>query len=144
MSEPFVLGRAGAARWVVHTPEDLHGDGYIFTVRTELHEDGMTAVTTATVGSGFDGRETTLAGFLDDLVADWHGWDGSRVWQSMERELTVDARHDRRRHVSLRVTLRPSGPSGDDSAWSATAVFVLEAGEEMSRLAGNLAAWSRL
>ncbi|MEV4274663.1 DUF6228 family protein [Actinoplanes xinjiangensis] len=71
------------------------------------------------------------------------GWNGGRVWQWMERELTVETKHDRRRYVSLGVTLRPSGPGGDDSGWSATAVFVLEAGAEMSRLAGDLAHWSR-
>ncbi|GIE79046.1 hypothetical protein Aph02nite_49960 [Actinoplanes philippinensis] len=144
MKEPFVLGKAGTARWVLYPPEDLHGDGYIYMTRTELHEDGLTATTMAKVGSGFDGREATLARFMGDLVADWRGWNGSRVWQSLEHELTVEARHDRRRCVSLHVMLRHSGPSWDDTAWSATAVFTLEAGEELSRLAEDLAHWSRL
>ncbi|WP_220090150.1 DUF6228 family protein [Micromonospora saelicesensis] len=36
------------------------------------------------------------------------------------------------------LTLRAAGPDWDDTAWSARAVFVLEAGEELTRFAGDL------
>ncbi|HWS33898.1 MAG TPA: DUF6228 family protein [Actinoplanes sp.] len=141
MKEPFALGAAGAARWVMHPPQDPHGDDYVHEAKIEIHEDGMTAVTTATVGAGFAGRTTTLALFVEELAADWQGWDGPRMWQSLDRELTIAARHDRRRRVSLHVTLRAPGVSWDDSTWSATAVFVLEAGEETTRFAADLIDW---
>ncbi|GAA0803115.1 DUF6228 family protein [Spirilliplanes yamanashiensis] len=138
MKEPFALGRADAARWTVHPPQDPYGDGYVYTVATELHTPGMTAVTVAEVDGLVAGSGSTLAGFVESLAADWTGWDGVRTWQSMERHLVVDARHRRRGYVSLGVTLREPGQDADDTAWSARAVFVVEAGEEMTRLAAEL------
>jgi Family of unknown function (DUF6228) len=144
MSEPFVWGDASSERWVVHPPQDPYGDGYVYTVATELHADGMTATTTAKIDGTFANLAATLPGFLESLAADWQGWNGIRTWQSMERELAFDARHDGRGHVSLSVTLRAPGPDWDDTAWSARAVFVLEAGEEMTRLAADLTHCLRL
>ena len=138
MTEPFVLGEPIGARWVVHPPQDPYGDGYIFTAATELHEDGMTAATVATIDELSAERATALAGFLQSLAADWRGWDGVRTWRALERELLLDARHDGRGYVSLGVTLRKPGSCWDDAAWSARTVFVLEAGEEMTRLAEDL------
>ncbi|SDY49059.1 hypothetical protein SAMN05421684_0033 [Asanoa ishikariensis] len=40
--------------------------------------------------------------------------------------------------MSLGVSLRPRGLDLEGTAWSARAVFVLEAGEEMTRLAAHL------
>jgi hypothetical protein len=144
MNEPFVLGDTNAERWVVHPPQDPYGDGYVYAIATELHEDGMTAATiakvdgTVEVDGTFAGRVTTLSEFMESLAADWQGWYGIRTWQSLGGELTIDARHDRRGYVSLGMTLRAPGRDRDDTAWSARAVFVLEAGEEMSRLAADL------
>lgn len=50
----------------------------------------------------------------------------------------IDARRGGRGHVSLGVTLRAPGLDLTDTAWSARAVFVLEAGEEMTRIATDL------
>jgi hypothetical protein len=133
MSRPFVLGDAGGARWVLHPPQHPYGDGDVYTVATELHEDGMTAATIAKV----DG--VTLPRFVADLAADRQGWDGVRTWRSMEHELIFDARHDGRGPVSLGVTLRAPGTDWCDTAWSTRTVFDLEGGEEMTRLAGDLA-----
>jgi Family of unknown function (DUF6228) len=138
MKEPFVLGDADADRWVLHPPQDPYGDGYVYTAATELHAHGMSAATIAKIDGTFADPATTLSGFVTSLAADWTGWAGVRSWQSMERELTIDARHDRRGYVSLGVMLREPGPDWDDTAWSARAVFVLEAGEEMTRLAADL------
>ncbi|WP_125811577.1 DUF6228 family protein [Actinoplanes sp. ATCC 53533] len=138
MNEPFVLGDAKAVRWVVHPPQDPYGDGYVYAIATELHEDGMTAATIAKVDGIYVDLATTLSGFMESLAADWQGWDGIRTWQSLGRELTIDARHDGRGQVSLGVTLRAPGLDRDDTAWSATTTFVVEAGEEMTRLAADL------
>jgi hypothetical protein len=143
MKEPFVLGKAGAAQWMLHPPQDPYGDGYVYTARTELHEDGLTAVTIATIDGPYADPAMALSGFVEGLAADWQGWDGFRTWQAMGRELAIVARHDRRGYVSLSVTLRASGPNWDETAWSATAVFVLEAGEEMTRFASDLGHWLR-
>ncbi|MEU7779500.1 DUF6228 family protein [Micromonospora parva] len=138
MSEPFVLERSGDQRWLVHRPHDPYGDGYVYTIATELHELNMTASTVAKIDGLYASPDTTLPGFVERLAADWEGWSGTRTWTSMERELVIDARHDGRGHVSLGVTLRAPGPDWDDTAWSARAVFVLEAGEELTRFAGDL------
>ncbi|MEU4419544.1 DUF6228 family protein [Actinoplanes sp. NPDC024001] len=139
MEESFVLGSAGGARWVVHPPQDPFGDGYVHTAETELYQGGLAAKTVAKLDGLYAAPATTLAGFVESLAGDWRGWEGVRTWQSMECELALDARHDGRGYVFLGVTLRAPGPDWDDTAWSARAVFVLEAGEEMTRFAADLA-----
>ncbi|WP_203826190.1 hypothetical protein [Actinoplanes palleronii] len=56
MEEAFVLVAVGGARWVVRPPQDPYGDGYVFTVETELHEDGMRAATVAKIDGWKRGR----------------------------------------------------------------------------------------
>lgn len=138
MSEAFVLQPFSGQRWIVHPPQDPYGDGYVYTIATELHDDGLTASTVAKIDGQFFDLDTTLPGFVQGLAADWQGWNGVRTWTSWERELAIDARHDGRGYVSLGVTLRAPGLDLDDTAWSARAVFVLEAGEEMTRCAADL------
>ncbi|MET8008300.1 DUF6228 family protein [Nonomuraea glycinis] len=144
MGEPFVLQTAGGQRWIVRSPQDPYGDGYVYTVATELYDDGMTASTVAKIDGMYASLDCALPGFVEGLAADWRGWDGVRTWTSMERELALDVRHDRRSHVSLGVTLRAPGPDWDDAAWSARAVFVLEAGEELACFATDLSRHLRM
>ncbi|GAA4608023.1 hypothetical protein BJY16_006634 [Actinoplanes octamycinicus] len=142
MEQPFVLGAPDGERWVVHPLKDPYGDGYVLTAETELHQDGMTARTVARIDGQFANPPGTLPGFVAGLAADWRGWDGVRTWESWERELALDARHDGRGRVSLGVTLRERVPAGAYEGWSARAVFVLEAGEEMTRFAADLSHWA--
>ncbi|GAA2694501.1 hypothetical protein Apa02nite_038360 [Actinoplanes palleronii] len=51
-----MLVAVGGARWVVRPPQDPYGDGYVFTVETELHEDGMRAATVAKIDGWKRGR----------------------------------------------------------------------------------------
>jgi hypothetical protein len=105
-------------------------------MRIELHDLGLRAETTETI----DGYPSAgdLASFMRQLVDDWQGWHGIRVWHVLEREMTVEAVHDCRAHVGLAVTLRPHRGAYDEHAWSARAVFVVEAGEELSTLADDV------
>ena len=82
--------------------------------------------------TGFDG----LAAFFGQLAADWRGWDGERVYESLERNLRLVATHDG--HVQLAVQLwqEPRWQAG----WSAAAVIMLDPGEEMTRAADDVAA----
>ncbi len=139
------MRRGDHARWVIHPPNDPYGDGYVFRVATELHENGMTASTVSGIEGTAPGqtKTETLSGFVWHLADGWQGWDGARSWTSLDRELTIDARHDRRAHVSLDVTLRPPGRDFEHTAWSARATLVLEAGEEMTRFATDLADFLR-
>ena len=81
--------------------------------------------------TGFD----ELAGFFRELAADWCGWQGERAYESLERELRLTATHDG--HVRLAVFLRQSSVP---DRWSAAAVIRLDPGEEMTRVAGDVAA----
>jgi len=139
MSAPFVLQTAAGPRWTVHPPHDPYGDGRVLKFATELHDDGMTASTVACIdGVAVYPHSTSLPAFVESLAADWRGWNGIRTWESMGGELAIGAQHDGGGHVSLGVTFRAPGHHPDDTAWSARAVFVLEAGEELTRLAADL------
>lgn len=138
MAEPFVLSTTDGPRWVIYPPHDPYGDGYACKAGTELHDAGMTAATLAQISGFVDDRVTALASFVEGLAADWRGWGGTRTWRSMDRQLALDAEHDGRGHVSFGVTLRAPRPTWDHTAWSARSVIVLEAGEEMTRLAADL------
>jgi len=57
----------------------------------------------------------------------------------MEGEMAIDAWHDCRANVMVAVTIkRPWRPFAKD-AWSARAVFTVEAGEQLSGVARDLA-----
>jgi hypothetical protein len=85
------------------------------------------------------GEEVDLGGFFQRLADDWRGWDGAREWRALEGEMNIDARHDGRGHVAVGVTLRRARQAyADDDAWSARAVFMVEAGEEMTRVARDV------
>jgi hypothetical protein len=71
------------------------------------------------------------------LADDWRGWDGSRTWQSVGHELTLEAEHDRIKRVALTVTILPKW-STLSPVWSATCVLDIDPGEQMTNLALGL------
>ncbi len=142
MTEPFEVASRGV-RWVIHPPHDPYGDGHLPRVATGLHDGSMSATTEAHVDGQLGCFTTSLVDFVTGLAADWCGWQGVRRWQSLEGELELDARHDGRSQVGLGVTLRAPGPDVDDTHWSARAVLVQEAGEQLSRLAADLTQFLR-
>ncbi|GIF23969.1 hypothetical protein BJ973_004583 [Actinoplanes tereljensis] len=100
----------------------------------EISDVGVTA---AKVVRTLDGD--SLASWVAELADSYPGWDGVRSWKSLERELRIDATHDRRGHVSLRFVVR--GPRGyERDAWEASACVNLDAGEDMRHLAAEIAA----
>jgi hypothetical protein len=107
-------------------------------MRVELHDLGLHAETTVTVDGYPTAGAGDLAAFMRRLVDDWQGWHGRRVWHALEREMTVEALHDGRAHVVLAVTLRPHRDAYTEDAWSARAVFPVEAGEQLSTLAQDV------
>lgn len=137
MEQPFVLERGSLRRWSLYPPVDPYGDGYVAHMRVELHDVGLRAETTVTIDM-YPAGGSDLAGFMRQLVDDWQGWHGRRVWHALEREMTVEAVHDGRAHVVLAVTLRRHRDAYADDAWSARAVFTVEAGEELSALADDV------
>jgi hypothetical protein len=124
-----------AARLALGPPHDPYGDGYIRSFTVELTDDGLSATTSAT-NAAHD--LTELSAFLQTLADDWRGWGGTRTWQSMEGELRLDASHDGKRLVTLRITVGPRTTYGS-APWSASAVFHVEPGEQMQTIASQLA-----
>jgi len=81
-----------------------------------------------------------LASWVAELADSYHGWDGVRSWESLEHALRIDAVQERRGHVCLRFVVR--GPQSYESdAWEASVCVRLDAGEDMKRLAAEVAAF---
>jgi hypothetical protein len=135
--ERFELIR-GVQRWTLYAPHDPDGDGYVARMQVEVHDDGLSARTTATIDGYPRGGEPDLVAFIRGLAEDWQGWSGRRVWNALEHEMSIAAVHDGRGYVSLAVTLRRQVRPYDDDAWSAKSVFTLEAGEEMRAFASDI------
>jgi hypothetical protein len=73
-----------------------------------------------------------LVDFFTDLERDRRGWDGVRIWESLEGDLRIEARHEYG-HVRLRVTLRHSIAEWGSAGWSATADLTVDPGEQLSK-----------
>jgi hypothetical protein len=137
MAEPFSLHTADGYEWVMYPPVDPYGDGYVRIADVEIRADGMTAHTTATLSATFD--KVDLAEFVAGLASDWRGWEGRRQWEALEQEMAIEAWHDGRANVMLAVTVRRPERTYADDAWSARVVFTVEAGEQLSVLARDIA-----
>jgi len=62
-----------------------------------------------------------------EAARDWKGWEGPKVWESLERELRLKLSADRRGHISLRVQIR--SPPGGRDPWRLEAEIGLDAGQ---------------
>lgn len=76
-----------------------------------------------------------LGAYLAELAAAWRGWPGSKVWESPEGHLTIEAGSDGGAHVRLRLIVRGGALS---AAWTCSMEIEVEAGEEMSRIARDV------
>ena len=77
----------------------------------------------------------SVSSFFDDLgVHWWTGWEGTKTYESLERQLTISATRDVVGHVALRVSMR-DGMGGAN--WLAEATLYLESGhlEELAHRA---------
>jgi hypothetical protein len=106
-----------------------------YHVTAELDCAGLTA--TRDVVHNYASGFQDLAEFFGRLADDWSGWSGQRVWESVEHDLRIDARHEFQ-HVQLRITLRHDGPGWGNQGWKARADLTIEPGEELARVASDL------
>lgn len=112
---------------------DDHDDGYGFgSFAVDLVGDGLSATRYVFVidGSGLDD-------FFAELAEHWRGWEGKRSWASAEHDLAIDARAASGGHNHLRFSAR----NGPVATWSASVDVVVDAGEDMTLLARDLAAF---
>jgi hypothetical protein len=81
-----------------------------------------------------------IAEYFEGLAADWRGWDGERVWNSIEGEFRHEARHNRVGYVALIVRLRKFAWSHNEGGdWEAAATIAIEPGH-LAEIAGAVAA----
>lgn len=99
----------------------------------ELQAPGMTARVNEIVVWIWNGD---LGPFLEELGADYRGWDGERSWQTNDRDLAVSAAFRSGGNVELTWTLWPWPKIA--GGWSASVTTWLEAGEQMARLASDI------
>ncbi|MGI5397813.1 DUF6228 family protein [Streptomyces sp. CA-251251] len=99
----------------------------------ELQAPGLSARVNEVVAWIWD---RDLVPFLEELAADYRGWDGERHWQTNDRDLAVSAIFRSGGHVGLTWTLRPWTKAA--GGWSASVTTWLEAGEQMASLATDV------
>jgi Family of unknown function (DUF6228) len=106
-----------------------------YTIR--LSGNGLTAealvLSLDTAGDG-------LPAFIEQLAADFRGWDGTRIWENADHDLGVEATWRTRGYVDLLWWITPS----IYDKWRASVVVEVEAGAEMSALARELSAFFAL
>ncbi len=137
------VGTADEASVTIRCQEDLtvgvrFADRFSFDedsvhYAVELRAPGMAARVDEVVAWCWD---SDLVPFLEQLAADYRGWDGERSWQTNDRDLAVSAVFRSGGHVGLTWTLRP-GPKAA-RGWSASVTTWLEAGEQMASLAADV------
>jgi hypothetical protein len=135
MTEPFTLELPDGLKWIIEPPIDPYGDGHVRTTQVEIRANGLEAHTTATLSDG----PWNPAEFFTELAADWRGWAGERRWRALEGEMEIEASHDHRAHVLIAVTIKRPEMTFARDAWSARIVFALEAGEQLTGVARDLA-----
>ena len=128
--DPVIIGDAG--RTLALSAPQFHGDLPADYLSVTVTGPDMSA--SRQVYAGWDGGFSTLAAFFSDLAEHWRGWQGERVFESIEGDLRIRATHDG--HVNLRVLLWESTvPDG----WRIDAGIRLDAGESLSRAATDVA-----
>jgi len=90
------------------------------------------------VYEGYSNGFEPLAAFFEELAESWRGWQGERIYESIEHDLRIVATHDG--HVRLKVRL---WQSTDPDGWMVETTLRLEAGEQLSQAARDIAAMVR-
>ncbi|MEO1068124.1 MAG: DUF6228 family protein [Cyanobacteria bacterium J06638_6] len=81
-----------------------------------------------------------IARLFSTAAKQWKGWEGHRVWESLEGELRLDLSIDRLGHVTLEVRIQ-SDPGGPDP-WEHRAELTLEAGQLAAIARAMVLFWS--
>ncbi|WP_341830022.1 DUF6228 family protein [Streptomyces liangshanensis] len=132
-------GRSGAVRVSLSEPtrpfpEDADDPMLDFVVRARGEWVSVEVSVRTMYGDGLDG-------FLAKLAEGLRGWDGSRTWRSLERDLTLSATHGSGGYV--RLTWGLHGGPASDNGWRFEATTVHAAGEDMRRLAAEVGVFLR-
>lgn len=132
--EPVVVGDARIT--LVFSEPQFHGALPAEYLTVSVTGPDMSA--SRQVYAGWDGGFTALAAYFTSLAEDWRGWQGERVFESIEGDLRIYATHDG--HVNLRVLLWESTVQ---HGWRMEVGVRLDAGEALSRAAMDVASLVR-
>jgi Family of unknown function (DUF6228) len=107
--------------------------GDLMFLRVDLAVDEMRAGLTACANyaTGF----TDLAGLFAAMAADWRGWSGERRYESVEHDLLLIGTH-----LGSRVKVDVELTSTRDLWWQVRTAFTVDAGEQLTTIADELAA----
>lgn len=110
---------------------DPFHDGYDFVdFPVTLSSDGLSATSSVRTVEG--PSQMALSLFMDDLASEWKGLRFERTWESIEHDLTIEARSDPLGHLMLTFDLRESHEA---NGWSARVTVKVEPGQEMAQVA---------
>ena len=132
--DPVVVG--DAPRTLVFSDPQFQGALPAEYLTLTVTGPGMSA--SRQVYAGCDGGFTALSAYFTGLAEDWRGWQGERVFESIEGDLRIHATHDG--HVNLRALLWESTVS---DGWRMEATVRIDAGESLSRAATEVASLVR-
>ncbi len=90
------------------------------------------------VYEGYSHGFESLAAFFEELAGSWRGWQGERTYESIEHDLRIVATHDG--HIRLKIRL---WQSTDPDGWTVETTLHLDAGEQLSQAARDIAALVR-
>lgn len=129
--DQVVVGRDGHALILRDVVRGSGGE--IWSVDVEVVDAGLRAESTVTshYAVGFD----DLVEFFAGMMESWRGWDGDRVYESLEHELRLVGQHLGSR-VRIGVEL---AQASDPDGWCVRATFTVDAGEQLSTAAHDLA-----
>jgi hypothetical protein len=108
-------------------------DGELWYLRATLELDGLRAV--KRISAHYATCMDELIAYLGDLAASWKGWDGTKEYVSLEKDLSLSSRHDGYGHVRTEVTLNKQDGSSDE--WSCTGWVTTEPGAQMDEAAAT-------
>lgn len=108
----------------------IHGDESVLEIASNKSEyiivkfnsDGVDVETNPFIHS--DGPDLAL--YFQELADHWNGWDGCKIWESVEGDLKFDATYDILGYVNLTVSLIKN--QGNLSEWKFVGVLRVELG----------------
>ena len=81
----------------------------------------------------FDPHDNGLSKFFSELAQEWKGWDGPKIWKSLEGEFELQCQHDRVGHVTTTATLHSNAYG---NGWTGQIRFDIAAGQLEDAAAG--------
>jgi hypothetical protein len=115
-----------------------HRDAQGYVDLLDVTASGPSLRAGLTVYAGLESGFDLLARYFEDLEGSFAGWEGERVFESIEGDLRLVAIHDGRVRLQVRLWQYVV-----HNCWKAETTVVLQAGEELSQAVRDLAALLR-